>query len=240
VGGTGYEFAVTTAAETFSAHAREYTEARRRLVAPYEAFYGAVGDVLEVAAACTGSPLRRVLDLGAGTGLLTEMVAAAHPEATVELLDASEAMLAQARARLGVSAGAVHVADMTAPLPDGPYDAVVSALAIHHLSDRDKRDLFARVHGVLAAGGAFVNAEQVAGPSESMERAYRYIWERDCRAAGASEADLAGARQRMRHDRCADLEAQLRWLREAGFATVDCVFKSWRFAVIAAFKEVDR
>jgi tRNA (cmo5U34)-methyltransferase len=142
--------------------------------------------------------------------------------------------------RLGVSAGAVHVADMTAPLPEGPYDAVVSALAIHHLSDRDKRDLFARVHGALAAGGAFVNAEQVAGPSESMERAYRSIWERDCRAAGASEADLAGARQRMRHDRCAGLEAQLRWLREAGFATADCVFKSWRFAVIAAFKEVDR
>src|SRR5262249_43197210 len=150
-------------------------------------------------------PLRRVLDLGAGTGLLTEMVAAAHPEATVELLDVSEAMLAQARARLGCSAGPVHVADMTAPLPEGPYDAVVSALAIHHLPDRDKRDLFARVHEVLAAGGAFVNAEQVAGPDELMDRAYRTIWERDCRAAGASDEDFAGARDRMRHDRCADV-----------------------------------
>lgn len=47
----------------------------------------------------------------------------------------------------------------------------------------------------------------------------------------------------MRHDRCADLESQPRWLREAGFASADCVFKSWRFAVIAGFKgaeEVDR
>jgi len=55
---------------------------------------------------------------------------------------------------------------------------------------------------------------------------------------------LAGARERMRHDRCADLEVQLRWLRDAGFTAVDCVFKYWRFAVIAAFKgpetEVER
>ena len=230
----------STAAEAFSAHAAQYTAVRRRLVAPYEPFYGAVCDALGVSASMIGSSPRRVLDLGAGTGLLAEIVAAAYPEATVELLDASEPMLAQARARLGATAGAVHVADMTAPLPQGPFDAIVSALAIHHLADHDKQNLFSRVHEGLTPGGAFVNAEQVAAPSAPLDRAYRSIWERDCRALGASDEELAGARERMRHDRCADLESQLRWLREAGFETVDCVFKSWRFAVIAAFKDVDR
>jgi tRNA (cmo5U34)-methyltransferase len=171
---------------------------------------------------------------------MSEVLAAANPGVRIEVLDASEAMLAQARARLGPAAGAVHVADMSEPPPQGPFDAVVSALAIHHLDDPGKRDLFARVHDALAPGGAFVNAEQVAGPSEPLDRAYRSIWERDCRALGASEDELADARERMRHDRCADVESQLRWLRSAGFESADCVFKSWRFAVIAAFKEVDR
>ena len=58
-----------------------------------------------------------------------------------------------------------------------------------------------------------------------------------CRALGATEAELDAARERMRHDRCLDVEAQLRWLREAGFAATDCVYKSWRFAVMAGFKE---
>jgi tRNA (cmo5U34)-methyltransferase len=225
-----------TAASAFSAHARDYDGLRRRLVPPYDPFYRAVTDALTLLA----SPPRRVLDLGAGTGLLAEAVAAAVPGVRIELLDASESMLARARARLGPAAAAVHVADMTAPLPPGPFDAVVSALAIHHLDDPGKHDLFARVHESLASGGAFVNAEQVAGPTEVLDRSYRSLWERDCRALGASEGELADARERMSHDRCADLESQLRWLRSAGFESVDCVFKSWRFAVIAAFKEVDR
>jgi tRNA (cmo5U34)-methyltransferase len=227
--------AATTAA-VFSAHARDYDALRRRLVPSYDALYGAVADTLALSA----QPPRRVLDLGAGTGLLSEVIASACPGVTIELLDASEAMLAQARARLGTTAGAVHVADMSAHMPEGPFDAVVSALAIHHLDDPGKRRLFARVHDVLAPGGAFVNAEQVAGPDERFDRAYRSVWDRECRELGASDAELEGARERMRHDRCADLESQLRWLRSAGFPSVDCVFKSWRFAVIAAFKEAGR
>lgn len=57
------------------------------------------------------------------------------------------------------------ICDLADPLPTPrPWDAIVSALAIHHLDDAAKRELFARVHAALAPGGMFVNAEQVAGP----------------------------------------------------------------------------
>ena len=224
---------MSTAAAAFSAHAREYDGLRRRLVPDFDGFYGALIDVLGLLPA----PPARVLDLGAGTGLVSAAVLAACPEARVELLDASEAMLEQARERLGDAVAAVHVADMSDPLPAGPFDAVVSALAIHHLDDADKRALFGRVADVLAPGGVFVNAEQVAAPDPGLADVYTDMWVRECRALGATESEIDGARERMRHDRCADTESQLRWLREAGFERVDCVYKHWRFAVMCGFKE---
>jgi tRNA (cmo5U34)-methyltransferase len=220
-----------SATAAFSAHAPAYTALRRRLVPGFDGFYGAVIEVLGL----LERPPQRVLDLGAGTGLLSALVADAFPGVRIDLLDGSEAMLSEARDRLGAAAGEVHVADMAAELPSGPYDALVSALAIHHLEDGDKRALFARVRRALRPGGAFVNAEQVAGPTPQLTEVYERMWARDCTALGATAAELDGARERMRHDRCTGTETQLRWMREAGLRDVDCVHKSWRFAVLVGF-----
>jgi tRNA (cmo5U34)-methyltransferase len=222
------------AAETFSAHAADYDALRRRLVPDYDGFYGGVVEALERVA--TGE-VGRVLDLGAGTGLLSAVVADGFPEAQIELLDASEPMLSLAQERLGDAVSAVHVADMSAELPSGPFDAVVSALAIHHLEHPDKRELMRSVHDVLRPGGVFVNAEQVDAPTPQLTRLYAERWAADCRALGATEEEIDGARERMRHDRCTDVETQLGWLRDAGFATVDCTYQAWRFAVLIARKE---
>jgi tRNA (cmo5U34)-methyltransferase len=166
------------ATDAFSAHAPQYTALRWRLVPEYDGFYGAVVDVLSV----SEQPPRRVLDLGAGTGLLSAAVLVAFPDVSIELLDGSEPMLAETAERLGRAVGAVHVADMAEPLPDGPFDAIVSALAIHHLRDADKRRLFARAREALAVGGVFVNAEQVAGPTDELMAIYTSMWERDSKS----------------------------------------------------------
>jgi tRNA (cmo5U34)-methyltransferase len=218
-----------SAPATFDAHAAGYEGPRRRLIPPFDAFYGAAVDALQM----LGRPPRRVLDLGAGTGMLAARVAAAYPDAELVLTDGAPAMLEQARATLGPSAE-LHVADLTDPLPDGELDAVVSALAIHHLADEQKRSLFARVRAALPPMGVFVNAEQVAGPTPCFDRRYRDWHEAAARAAGSDDAEWAGAQERMRHDRCADVESQLRWLREAGFDAADCLFKDHRFAVLVA------
>jgi tRNA (cmo5U34)-methyltransferase len=218
-----------SAAELFDAQAAGYDASRRRLVPSFERFYGDAVDALELA----GRPLERVLDLGAGTGILARRVAAAHPAARLTLLDGAPAMLDQARAALGERADYV-TGDLAGPLPPGPWDAVVSALAIHHLDDPGKRALFERVHAALAPAGVFVDAEQVAGPTPRLEALYARRHERHARAAGATDAEWEGALERMAHDRCAPVDAQLAWLRAAGFADVDCVFRDHRFAVLVA------
>lgn len=223
----------SAAAQAFSAHAAEYDAVRRRLVPDYEGFYGAVVEALK--RLC--GDVRRVLDVGAGTGLLSAEISAAFPGVAIELLDGSEAMLMLAQERLGDAVSAVHVTDMSGALPEGPFDAVVSALAVHHLEDADKRALMSRIHGALRPGGLFANAEQVDAPTPELTVIYAQRWVDDCRALGATEAEIDGARERMRHDRCTDVETQLSWLRDAGFAAADCTYKSWRFAVLIARKE---
>jgi tRNA (cmo5U34)-methyltransferase len=47
------------------------------------------------------------------------------------------------------------------PLPDGPFELVVSGLAVHHLAGSGKADLFRRIRGRLAPGGRFVMADVV-------------------------------------------------------------------------------
>lgn len=214
----------------FNAQARTYEAPRRRLIPPFEAFYGTAVDALGLA----GAPLRRVLDLGAGTGMLAGYVRAAHPAVEVTLLDGAAAMLDRARESLGDSGFSYVTGDLAGPLPDGPWDAVVSALAVHHLDDAGKRSLFGRVAGALRPGGVFVNAEQVAGPTPAFTALYEAWHEASARARGSDDAEWGGALERMAFDRCASVEDQLTWLRAAGFAEADCLFKDHRFAVLVA------
>lgn len=223
-----------TIAAGFDRAAPQYDAARRKLVPCFDKFYGWAVRVLPFAS----EDRVRVLDLGAGTGLLSAGILNAFPNADLRLADISKPMLARAVERFAGLAvpPTMEVLDYAHHPLGGPYDAVVSALSIHHLSDDLKRDLFARIFAALRPGGVFVNAEQVLGPTAAVEETYRQVWLDDARALGATEEELEAALIRMQEDRCTTVEIQLQWLRELGFEDADCWFKDGRFAVFSGTK----
>ncbi len=219
----------------FDEVAHGYDRSVRRVMPDLDGFYGAVVEGLPFGR----DEGLRVLDLGAGTGLLSAEISGRFPRAGITLVDLSVEMLRVARRRFAREPGRFEFRVMDFARKDLPagYDLVVSALAVHHLTDGDKRELFERVFGALVAGGLFVNLDQVLGETPEEEARYEEWWLRNAREAGASEEDLAAAFRRMRADKSATLKAQLRWLEEARFESVECRREDHRFAVYGGRKK---
>jgi tRNA (cmo5U34)-methyltransferase len=217
-------------------NASEYDISRRRLIPCYDPFYAAAADL---AARSINISKPAILDLGAGTGLLSEFVMQKIESAELFLLDESSDMLAKAQQRLAKYGPKVFIQRMTEPLPAGTFHAVVSSLAIHHLTHEDKRNLFKRIHQSLAPGGVFINAEQILGVTEWQQKLYEEMHLDGARALGSDEDEIRGALERMSYDRCATLPEQISWLKEIGFQNADSFFHSFRFAVYAGWKPED-
>jgi SAM-dependent methyltransferase len=169
--------------------------------------------------------LKRVLDVGAGDGRLLWLVRLARPAAAGVALDFSPAMLDAARKRFaGDEKVDVVEHDIDRPLPAiGTFGAVVSSFAIHHVADPRKRSLYEEVFQLLEPGGVFLNLEHVSSPTAALH-------DRFLAAMGITRE------QEDRSNKLLDVETQLRWLREIGFADVDCHWKWLELALLAGVK----
>lgn len=156
----------------------------------------------------------RILDLGSGGGRLLSLVRACRPNAQFVALDFSPAMLETLSAQFaGDPSIAIVAHDLEKTLPElGRFDAVVSSFAIHHVPHARKRSLYSEIFEVLVPGGVFCNLEHVASATPALHRSF-------LKAIACDEEDPS--------NKLLDLQTQLAWLREIGFAEVDCHWK-WR------------
>jgi len=129
-------------------------------------------------------------------------------------LDFSPTMLVALRKLFAGDSGVTIVAhNLDDPLPLlGQFDAVISSFAIHHVTHARKRALYAEIFAALAPRGVFCNLEHVASSTPHLHA--EFLRAISCDEEGPSNKLLA-------------LETQLAWLREIGFADVDCHWK-WR------------
>ncbi|WP_282935247.1 class I SAM-dependent methyltransferase [Paenibacillus sp. RC67] len=216
----------------FNEVAQQYDQQRKQLIPCFDDFY-------ETAVRWTHSSNEapRILDLGAGTGLLSAGILHKFPQAQLTLVDLSEKMLATARQRFAGNRKVEYIiADYSQYEFDGPFDAIVSSLSIHHLTHQEKKALFHKLYGLLNEGGVFVNADQARGLTSHIDLSYKNQWEEWIRSNGLPIEAVEGAIERRKLDINATVEDQIHWLSEAGFSDVDCVYKYNDFAVFYATK----
>ena len=181
-----------------------------------------------------------VLDLGAGTGLFSWHVMQRFPRASFVLYDISQRMLDVARERFGQSKDRVSIVETDYLGLDAidTYDAIISSFSIHHLAHVDKQRLFTLAHRALKTNGAFINIDQIAAPTPGLKDLYWYGWLEKVRSAGADEAQVQESiRRRRQLDNDATLSDQLRWLADAGFTDVDCIYKHYFIGVLYGRKQ---
>jgi len=223
--------AVTDAAAHLGINLAEYDAKIRTFIPGYETMIESASFALQVT-------MRRrrplVVDLGIGTGALSQSCRGRIPGARIIGVDGDLAMLAAARSRLGSSLKTIHGNFEDVDLPR--CDAMVAALAIHHVPTFPRRlRLFRRIHAALQPGGVLINADCFPETDPRLAAADRAQWFRHLEESYSPPAARQYMRAWSREDFYVPLNQELDLLRKAGF-TVDVPSRRGTFAVIVAGK----
>lgn len=218
----------------FNMIAEEYDSNRRRFIPCFDDLYDNTTSFI----ASNIKPPKGVIDLGAGTGLLTYFWYKQFREANFLLVDIADEMLSVAKRRFrGISNISYLAADYKNELPDDmPFDSVISALSLHHLENGEKGAIFERIYKALPEGGIFVNYDQFCAGSPEMDKWYDSYWENQLYNSGLKDRDIELWKQRRILDHECSVETQTDMLKKCGFRTVKCVYSYQKFAVIIAVK----
>lgn len=219
----------------FSQRTKEYDVWIRKVIPRYDEMLDALISCITV----NEGTKPRAIDLGCGTGALSERLLNVHPDMELTCLDMTESMLQLAKERMS---GRGNVRYMLSDLYDfefdGPYDVVISALALHHLvTDEDKKMVYRKIFDALARGGSFYNGDVVLASDDEMQRRYMRIWtEFMYQGLPREEVDSVVLPRHYSEDSPAKLIDHLRWMNEVGYLSVDVVWKHFGYVVYGGRK----
>jgi tRNA (cmo5U34)-methyltransferase len=190
----------------------------------------------------------RVLDLGCGDGIAIYELLKVDGSLKATLIGGSEDMLIQAKDRLReyqdlqfIRASFQEILDGTVILDN--YDFIVSSMATHHLTMKEKTALFKTVHSHLHVGGYFLNTDVILAPSDTIEHWYLQLWKqwidekKSILEVEGCDYDDVIRRYKDNTDNKPDLlSSQLGTLKAIGFKDVDCFYKYGIFSMYGGKK----
>lgn len=228
-----YDMDINEVTKQFNTVAKMYDENRRKFIPCFDSFYRDATEFITDNIPCPS----HILDLGAGTGLLTYYWYNRFPSSRFTLVDVAEEMLKIAKQRFaGLPNVDCKICDYSQSLPSDDFDVIISALSIHHLSDVEKSRLFKRIFDKLTTGGVFVNYDQFCAGSDLLNKWYDGDWEKFLKSGALSDDDIRAWQGRRKLDRECSQESEIEYLKACGFKEVKCVFCDKKFAVIIAIK----
>lgn len=173
----------------------------------------------------------KILDLGAGTGILSAVLLSAFPQAKVLAFDLAQNMLKTCQTNLSAFRERLTLQQGNFAEDDfgSGYDLVVSGLAIHHLDSAGKQQLFHKLFHSMNPGGILLIRDIVTGATPRLTEQYEQLWRQYMKANG--EDDAAWFQKYLEEDIPSSVEEQTKWLAEAGFADAGCHWRYLNFAI---------
>ena len=183
-------------------------------------------------------PIRRIVDLGIGTGALTNACLAGRPEARVWGIDADPAMLRVAAVRLRLRASSVTMVEgsfLDVPIP--ACDAIVASYALHHVRTRRRKQAFYReCYQAIRPGGVIVTGDCAPASTPRGFACDLDVWfDHLARSFGGRAGGRRVYESWADEDTYMPLADEVRMLARAGF-TVDVPWRQSPFAVIVGVK----
>jgi tRNA (cmo5U34)-methyltransferase len=182
---------------------------------------------------------KKILDLGCGTGNLTALVLAKFPDADIYALDISPEILNQCKERFKDHNNIFYVEQGFENLTfdDNYFDLIVSSIAIHHINDDAKVNLYRKIYDVLKPNGIFEFADQTYGATEEIYQTHLKRWKKAAFELGSSQENWD---MWMKHQKQHDFHSPVLWhinnLEKTGFKNVDVLWKNIMWLVLYAEK----
>lgn len=219
-------------AQRFNEAAQKYDEQRKIFIPFFEDYYESGLSYLST------EKYDNILELGAGTGLLSKKIYHYYPNAKYTLVDISEEMLEIAKSRFkSLDNFEFVVGDYSVNLPNKKYDLIVSALSIHHLENKTK--LYKDIYKKLKTNGSYLNIDQYDSESKKVSKKYNELWINSImEKIGKNEKEYKGWQERRMLDKETTVEKEIKKLKKVGFKEVECLYKYWKFAVVTGRKKV--
>ena len=192
--------------EQFNLIAKEYDANRKKFIPCFDEFYEYTTKFI---ASNIETP-KQILDLGAGTGLLSYFWFQHFPKSEYVLVDIADDMLNIARDRFsGLENVSYEVLDYSKEFPNGKFDII---------------------------DGIFVNYDQFCADSSEINTWFDSYWEHQLKNSGLTAKDIELWKERRKLDIECSVEEEMDMLRKCNFKEVKCIYSNQKFSVIVAIK----
>jgi len=178
----------------------------------------------------------RVLDLGCGNGILSELVFQKLPKSFIVGFDLTADMLKAYEKKLANHAGSFELkqGDFRIDPIGEEYDIIIAGLTLHHLSRQERQPFYKILYSALKQGGLFLARDIIIDEDKAVAHDHYVYWKKFMKSQG-EDPELWYSKH-IDKDHPVTLSDHFAWLRQAGFSKVGCHWRLYNFAITAAQK----